>query len=318
MSTSQASQDFSQTEAEVIALQEADDRNRPSESLWRTALRRLSKDYLTMVAMMVIVVIALLAIFAPVIEDMLDVSYTATNANIDRLLPPGTENHILGTDNLGRDMFARLLYGGRISMSIGFSVAIFAGFIGVALGLIAGYYQGGPFGFIDDILIWFITTLASIPNLMLLILLASVLSPTVETLIFVLTFVSWAGTMRLIRGETLSYREAEYTIAARALGAGALRIMFVHILPNTLSILITSLAINIGTVILVEAALSFLGLGVRPPEPSWGNMLTQAQQFFREGPHMAIFPGLLITITVLSMYLIGDGLRDAFDPKSAK
>ena len=124
--------------------------------------------------------------------------------------------------------------------------------------------------------------------------------------------------MRLIRGETLALRQHEYVISARAIGAGPLRIMFSHILPNTLSILLTTMAIQIGTIILVEAALSFLGLGVRPPEPSWGNMLTDAQAHFRQGAHMTILPGLMIVITVLSLYLLGDGLRDAFDPRSIK
>lgn len=124
--------------------------------------------------------------------------------------------------------------------------------------------------------------------------------------------------MRLIRGETIAKRNLEYVLSARALGARPLRIMFVHVLPNTFSVLITTLAIDIGTIILIESALSFLGLGVRPPEPSWGNMLTEAQSYFRPGPHMSIFPGLLIVITVLSTYLIGDGLRDAFDPQSVK
>jgi peptide/nickel transport system permease protein len=180
------------------------------------------------------------------------------------------------------------------------------------------YYQGGAFGFIDDLIMWFITTLNSIPTLMLLILIASVLTPSVETLILVLTIISWTGSMRLVRGETLANREREYIISAKALGAGPFRVMFMHILPNVFSVLITALAIEIGTLILVESALSFLGLGVRPPEPSWGNMLTGAQTYLRQGAHLAIFPGLMIVLTVLSLYLIGDGFRDAFDPRSTK
>jgi peptide/nickel transport system permease protein len=165
---------------------------------------------------------------------------------------------------------------------------------------------------------WFITTLNSIPTLLLLILIASVTTPTITILIIVLTLVTWTGTMRLIRGETMGHRNKEFIIAAQAMGAGAFRIMFVHILPNTLSILITTLAIQIGSVILVESALSFLGFGVRPPDPSWGNMLTGAQSHFRQGAHLSIIPGMLIVSTVLSLYLLGDGLRDAFDPRSTK
>ncbi len=305
---------LTQSGGQVIAL---DDRQRKSEGLIATAIRRIRKDYLTLLAMTYVVILTLLSIGAPLIEQALDVSYTATDP-INKFLPLGTEGHILGTDALGRDHFARLLYGGRVSLSIGFTATIFATLVGVSLGLVAGYYQGGRFGFVDDLILWFITTLNSIPSLMLLILIASVLTPSIPTLILVLTFISWSGTMRLIRGETLSHRESEYVVSARAMGAGPVRIMFVHILPNTLSVLVTAMAIEVGTLILVETALSFLGLGVQPPDPSWGNMLTGAQSAFRQAAHLAIFPGLLISTTVLSLYLIGDGLRDALDPRSTR
>ena len=290
---------------------------RANDSLTRLALRRLRRDYLTLGAVAIILILAIFSVLAPVITDSLDVSYTDTSPS-DKFLPIGTGKHVLGTDNLGRDLFARLLYGGQVSLKIAFSAAILSTTIGVAIGLIAGYYQGGPFGFIDDIIMWFITTLNSIPTLMLLILIASVLTPSVETLILVLTIISWTGTMRLVRGETLANREREYVISAKALGASPIRVMFMHILPNVFSVLITALAIEIGTLILVESALSFLGLGVRPPTPSWGNMLTGAQTYLRQGAHLAIFPGLMIVLTVLSLYLIGDGFRDAFDPRSTK
>lgn len=298
-----------------------------SRSLLTIALRRLRRDYLTLAAMGVLLILSLVALLAPVITDYFNVSYTQPNS-AELLLPPygftnpggqtGVPGHPLGTDNLGRDMLARLLYGARVSLAIGFTASIFSTLVGVTIGLIAGYYQGGKFGFVDDIIIWFITTLNSIPTLLLLILLTSVLTPSITTLVAVLTLVSWSGVMRLIRGETIAKRNLEYVLSARALGARPLRIMFVHVLPNTLSILITSLALEVGTIILVESALSFLGLGVRPPDPSWGNMLSAAQANFRLGPTLSILPGLMIVITVLSTYLIGDGLRDAFDPQSVK
>lgn len=290
---------------------------RASDSLTRLALRRLRRDYLTLGAIGVLLILAILSLLAPVITNALQVSHTTTNPT-EKFLPIGTGIHVLGTDNLGRDLLARLLYGGQVSLRIAFSAAILSTTIGVAIGLVAGYYQGGAFGFIDDLIMWFITTLNSIPTLMLLILIASVLTPSVETLILVLTIISWTGTMRLVRGETLANREREYVVSAKALGASPFRVMFMHILPNVFSVLITALAIEIGTLILVESALSFLGLGVRPPTPSWGNMLTGAQTYLRQGAHLAIFPGLMIVLTVLSLYLIGDGFRDAFDPRSTK
>lgn len=305
-------------QAQDIARLEADEQMPfKSQSLMQTALRRLRKDYLTLLALGTLILLTLLAVFAPQIEDLYDVSYTRPNPQA-QLMPPGMDGHPLGTDHLGRDILARLLYGGRVSLFIGISAATFSTLLGVTLGLISGYYQGGPLTFVDDFIMWFITTLNSIPTLLLLILLTSVLRPDIGTLIAVLTIVTWTGTMRLIRGEAIVAREQEYIVSARAMGAGALRIMFVHILPNTVSVLVTSLAIQVGSIILIESALSFLGLGVRPPEPSWGNMLTQAQAYFRQAPHMSIFPGLMIVITVLSLYLIGDGLRDAFDPRSRK
>lgn len=303
--------------AEAIARMEAEEEQIYARSLWTLAMARLRKDYLTLGAFTVLLLLGVVSVFAPQIEEAYGVSYRQPNSVV-RLLPPGTEGHPLGTDDLGRDMLARLLYGGRVSLGIGLSAAFFSTIIGVSIGLLAGFYQGGALSFIDDFIMWFITTLNAIPTLLLLILLTSVLSPTISVLIAVLTLVSWTGTMRLIRGEAIAQRENEYVVSARALGASAWRIMFVHILPNTFSVLVTTLAIQVGTLILVESALSFLGLGVRPPEPSWGNMLTQAQAYFRQAPHMSILPGLFIVVTVLSTYLIGDGLRDAFDPRSRK
>ncbi len=300
---------------------------RKSDSLTSTAIRRLKKDYLTLLAFAVLITLALMALLAPVFENALGVSYTEPLADRKLLsiatnyLNPTTEKttfYVAGTDNLGRDVFTRLMYGGRVSLGIGVSAALFSTLIGVTIGLLAGFYQGTRVGFIDDFIMWFVTTLNSIPTLMLLILISAVLTPSIATLIVVLTIVSWSGTMRLIRGETLGQRENEYVISARAMGASPIRIMFIHILPNTLSILVTALAIEIGSLILTESALSFLGLGVRPPEPSWGNMLTGAQSYFRQAAHLSILPGLLIVVTVLSLYLIGDGLRDALDPRSVK
>jgi len=288
------------------------------QSLTQLALRRLRRDYLTLAAITTLIILGVFAIFAPIIsEQILNADYRLTDTNA-RFLPIGAPGHLLGTDDLGRDHLSRLLYGGQVSLSVAVASAFLSLIIGLSLGLVAGFYQGGPLHYIDDALMWFISTLNSIPSLYLLVLIAAVLKPTVFTLILVLSIFSWTFTMRLVRGQTLVLRESEYVLAARAMGAGAGRIMYAHILPNIVSLLTVDQASNIGALILTESALSFLNLGVREPTPSWGNMLSSAQSFFRQGPHLVIFPGLLIVITVLCLYLIGDGLRDAFDPQSAK
>lgn len=289
----------------------------PAESLFMLAMRRLRRDYLTLLAFGILVLLTGASLAAPVISDFLDVSYRRTDLE-NTFLKFGENGHILGTDDLGRDQLSRLLYGGQVSLGIALSAGVLSLLIGTTLGVIAGYYQGGALSFIDDLLMWFIITLNSIPTFFLLLVIAAMLSPTVSTLILILAFLSWTGTMRLVRGETLSQRGREYIIAAHAMGAGPLRIMFMHILPNIFSVIVINLATDIGTLILVESALSYLQLGVRPPTPSWGNMLTNAQTFFTKGPHLVVCPGVLIVITVLCLFLIGDGVRDAFDPQASK
>ena len=288
-----------------------------AETLWGLALKRLRHDYLTLFAIATLCVFVVLALFAPLISRALDVSYRSTDLN-HTFLKIGAPGHILGTDDLGRDELSRLLYGGRVSLGIGVSAAILSLLIGATFGVVAGFYQGGRFGIVDDIMMWFITTLNSVPFLFLLLIISAMLKPTVWSLIAIIGFLSWTGTMRFVRGETLSQREREYIVGARAIGANAPRIMFVHILPNIFSVIVINLATDIGGFILVESALSFLNLGVRPPTPSWGNMLTNAQTFFTKGMHLVIFPGMAIVITVLCLFLIGDGFRDAFDPQAAK
>ncbi len=282
-----------------------------SESLWATALRRLRRDYLTLAALAVILVMGILAVGAPFIsEHILHVDPYRTNVTQQFLLP-GTPGHPLGTDDLGRDHFARLLYAGRISLGIGFGSAILTMTIGLSIGIVTGFYGG----IIDDIVNWMITTMDSIPALFLLLIISSVLQPSPGALVIVLAIIGWTGVTRLVRGETLAMRNREFIISARSIGASDWRIMFMHILPNLFSIVIVTLAINVGTLILTESGLSFLGVGVKPPTPTWGNMLTNAQSYFTKGSYLVVWPGLLITITVLCLYIIGDGVRDAFDPK---
>lgn len=304
----------SDTGTRVVRLQPAPKQTRlRSASLTERALYRISRDRLTLIALVVLLVLAALSYSAPLITGALGVDYEALDP-INKELPIGTKGHILGTDELGRDHLARLLYGGRISLTIGFASALLSMTIGVSVGVLAGYY-GGAF---DDLLIWFVTTLNSLPSLFLLLMISAVLAPGPWALVLVLSFLGWTGEMRIMRGEAYKLREHEFVLAARAMGASDLRLMFYHIAPNAISLLLITLARSIGAIILAESSLSFLGFGIKPPVPSWGNMLSNGLELLRSAPHLVIAPGLLITITVLCLYIIGDGLRDAFDPKVAE
>lgn len=280
------------------------------QSLYTKALYRLGRDYLTLSMLFLLLLLVLFALSAPLIESTLNVSYRSTSDQV--FLPIDSGKYFLGTDDLGRDQLARLAYAGRISMSIALAAAILSLVIGVSVGIVTGFYGG----VVDDIIMWFITTLNSIPQLFLLLIVAAVLRPGPETLILILGLLGWTGTTRLVRGETLALREREFVVSARSIGASDLRIMFMHIFPNLISIVVVTLAIDIGVLLLIEASLSYLGLGVQPPTPTWGNMLTNAQTFFVRGSHLVVFPGLLISIMVLAMYIIGDGIRDALDPRT--
>lgn len=229
----------------------------------------------------------------------------------------GTEgrrrHYVLGTDTSGRDHLTRLLYGGQVSLKIGFFAAMGSLTIGIVLGVVAGYMGG----VIDDVTVWLITTLNSIPQLFLLLIISAMLAPNDTSLILVLVFLGWTGATRIMRGETIALRDREFVVAAQAVGASPMRIMALHITPNVISLLLIVMTRAIGGLILTESALSFLGFGVKPPTPTWGNMLTGGLDLLREAPHLVFAPGLLISLTVLCLYIIGDGLRDAFDPRIA-
>ena len=279
-------------------------------SLGRMAIYHLRRDRLTMIAITTLVTLTLLSLLAPVISQyVLHVDPTSTDG-YNHMLPLGTAGHILGTDNLGRDQLSRLLFAGQVSLGIAVVGGVLSIGIGLLLGVLTGYYGG----VMDDFITWLIATLNSIPGLFLLLIISSILRPGPTALVIVLGLLGWTFTTRLVRGETLSLRERDFILAARAVGASDLYIMFVHIIPNAISITVVNLALTIGDLILLESALSFLGVGIQPPTPTWGNMLSGAQSFFKTGAHLVIFPGLLIVITVLCLYVIGDGLRDALDP----
>jgi peptide/nickel transport system permease protein len=283
-----------------------------SRSLWSEALHRILRDRLTLLALAVLVLMTLACIFAPpLVEQELGVNSERTDI-VHRYKSPGYANNILGTDHLGRDQLVRLLYGGRVSLSVAYGASIMSITIGLVIGMLAGFYGG----VIDSLVNWLISTLSSIPSIFLLILVSVAFTPSPTVLILLLGLLGWIGTCRLVRGEVLSLKEREFVVAARAVGAPTHRLLTHHFFPNVASLVIISLTIDAGTLILIEAGLSYLGLGVRPPTPSWGNMLTSARMYFNTGPHLVIWPGIMIAVTVLCFFIAGDGLRDALDPRA--
>ena len=298
--------------AQIARLQTEE--KRPSRSLWQDALMHLWRDRLTMLAFGILFLMTIVCFLGPpIVENVLGVDVTETSVP-DRFLLPGVEGHPLGTDHLGRDQLIRLLYGGRVSLSIAYSASTMSIAIGVTLGLLAGYYGGR----VDDLIIWLVNTLSAIPALFLLLIAAALWQPSAEVLVIMLALLGWVGTSRLVRGEVLALKERDYILAARALGASDARLMIFYILPNVLPIVIVTLTIIAGNLILTESGLSFLGVGVQPPTPSWGNMLTDSRNYFVTGVHLVFWPGLLIMVTVLCFYLVGDGLRDALDPHTVR
>jgi ABC-type dipeptide/oligopeptide/nickel transport system permease subunit len=291
------------------ARQQQLDLDRRVQGYWSSALYALRRDKLTMSAFSVLLIMALFCIvLAGPITQALGVDANSTNPAISFAGP--SSEHLLGVDQVGRDQLARLLYGGQVSLGIGFFAAIIIMTVGVTVGTLAGYYSG----VVDDLIMWFINTLNSIPFILLLLIVSLLFKPNASTLTIFIGLISWTEISRIVRGQILQVKGAEYVTAARSIGVPTTPLVLRHILPNVIPVVIIFSAQVIGGVILTESALSFLGLGVQPPTATWGNMLTKAQSYFTLGPHLVIWPGLFITITVLCLYIIGDGLRDALDP----
>ena len=286
---------------------------RGSAGLWTDAIRRIRRDYITVAAAAVLAVFVLLAIGADVLADKLfQYGFTRQDLLNNYARPDLAKPAFwLGSDELGRSQVVRLLYGGRVSLAVGFSAALINLTIGLTLGLLSGYIKG----WFDDLVQFVITTVHSVPALFLLLIISVLFSPGPIQLVLVVGVLFWQTITLFVRGQTLALREREFVQAARAIGGSNLRIMFNHLLPNVLPLVFVLAAIDVGGVILYESALSFLGLGIQPPTPSWGNMLTNAAANLSRGPWLVWGPGAAIFVTVLCLYLVGDGLRDALDPR---
>ena len=251
------------------------------------------------------VFIAFMAVFAPIVS-----THDPYKQSLRSRMKPPTTEHWLGTDEVGRDVYSRLVYGARISLFVG----IVGTAAGVVLGTIVGLISGFFGGWVDTLVMRVIDIMYSFPGIVLAILLISVLGPSIVNLILVLAIWAVPSLSRIVRGNVLSLKEQDYAEAARALGAGRLRIMFLHLLPNSLAPIIVYATLGVAGAILTTAALGFLGLGVQPPQAEWGNMLSNGRQYLRRAPLLMVFPGALISMTVISINLIGDALRDALDP----
>jgi peptide/nickel transport system permease protein len=277
------------------------------ESYRAAAWRRLRHHRLAMLGLSLIVGIVLLAMFAPLIspQDPLAIDYAHP------AVTPGVGGHVLGTDAVGRDVLARLIFGTRISLQVGVVAVGIAATLGTAVGLVAGYYGR----WIDGLLMRAVDVFLAFPLIVLAIAIIAVLGPSLVNVMIALGLVAWTTYARVVRGQVLVLRELDFVQAARAMGTSDGRIIVRHILPNALAPVIVLSTLGMATAIIAEAALSFLGLGVQPPTPSWGTMLNEGRAFLRTAPHISTLPGLAIMITVLGFNFLGDGLRDALDPR---
>ena len=269
------------------------------------ALSLIGRQPLLSLGLLLVGGVTLAAVFAPFISP-----HSPSAMDLDAILAPPSATHWLGTDGLGRDIFTRLLYGGRVSLWVGFVAVGISVSIGATLGLIAGYFRG----LVDECIMRLVDIMLCFPSFFLILAVIAFLEPSLFNIMVVIGLTSWMGVARLVRAETLTLRERDYVAAARLSGAPLSRILFIHILPNALPPILVSATLGVAGAILVESSLSFLGLGVQAPTPSWGNMLLEGKESLEISPWLSVFPGLAILFTVLGYNLLGESLRDFMDP----
>lgn len=268
---------------------------------------RLKRNRLAMTGLGVVVVLFLTSLLAPLIAP-----YNPSEINAWDVLQPPTWQHWFGTDELGRDVLTRVLFGARISLKVGFVAIGIAVLLGSAVGLLAGYYGG----WVDTLLMRCVDIMLCFPAFFLILAIITFLEPSIWYIMAVIGLTGWMGVARLVRAEVLAIREADYILAARCIGCSDLRIILRHILPNALSPVLVAATLGVAGAILTESALSFLGIGVQPPTPSWGNILTSGKDYIEFAWWLSLYPGLAILITVLAYNLLGEGIRDALDPRT--
>jgi ABC-type dipeptide/oligopeptide/nickel transport system permease subunit len=277
-----------------------------ASSLWRDAVRRLLRNRLAMAGGIVIVLLCLVAIFADFLAP-----FPYTKTNFGRLTETPTRDYPLGTDQLGRDLLSRMIYGARVSMLVGLGAQVIVVLIGVPIGALAGFVGGR----VDLLLTRFVDVMYAFPRLLFVILVMSMLGAGLSNIFIAIGLTGWVGIARQTRAQVLALKEKEFVDGARALGAGAGRLLRRHILPNALTPIVVAVTFGIPEAIFTEAALSFIGVGINPPTPSWGQMVGEGQQYLRSAWHLCVFPSIAIAITMLAFTFFGDGVRDALDPK---
>lgn len=267
---------------------------------------RLFRDKLSLAGLAIVLAFFALSILTPAIAP-----YDPSAIDVDNILAAPSAAHIFGTDELGRDVFTRMLYGSGISLKVGFVAVGIAVIIGAFLGAISGYYGG----WIDIVIMRFVDIMLCFPSFFLILAVIAFMEPSIFNIMAVIGLTSWMGITRLVRAEFLSLKERDFVLAEKTIGASAPRIIFLHILPNAMGPVLVSATLGIAAAVLTESALSFLGIGVQPPTPSWGNMLTQGQNVLGIAWWLSFFPGMAILVTVLGYNLLGEGIRDAIDPR---
>jgi peptide/nickel transport system permease protein len=271
-------------------------------------MKSILQNPLALAGFMIIITILLLAIFAPIIAP-----YDPDAIHVKTILLPPSADHLMGTDGLGRDVWSRMLFGARISLLVGIVAVGIATLIGILLGAIAGFYRG----WVDTVIMRLVDVMLSIPTFFLILAVIAFLTPSIWNIMIVIGLTSWMGVTRLVRAEFLSLRNREFVLASQTLGAKDHKLIIKHLLPNSLTPIIVSSVLGVASAVLVESGLSFLGLGVQAPQASWGNILTDGKEYIEFAWWLSLFPGIAILITVLGYNLLGEGLRDALDPRSS-
>jgi peptide/nickel transport system permease protein len=268
--------------------------------------RRLAKNPLAMAGLVVVAVLFVVAIFAGFIAP-----YPPDKIDTSNILAPPSWAHICGTDTLGRDVFSRMIHGSGVSLSVGFVAVGISTMIGVILGALSGYYGG----WVDNVIQRFVEVMLCFPSFFLILAVIAFIGPSIWNIMIVIGVTSWMGVSRLVRAEFLSIRERDFVQAAIAQGASDFRIIFLHILPNALAPVLVAATLGVAAAVLVESSLSFLGIGVQPPHPSWGNILTEGKDNIEIAWWLSVYPGLAILITVMGYNMLGEGIRDSLDPR---